>query len=367
MKISLFKYDLLGSINIAMRAVPTRTTLPILESFLIDATGGEIKIITNDNDMGIETKVEGIIETPGKVAIDAKIFGEIIRKLSDNVIIIETDANNKVKINCENSEFNLAGRDANEFPELPEAEEENKITVSQFTLKEIIRKTIFSIAQGEVNAIMKGELFEINKDILKIVSLDGHRISIRKEALEGEFGEEKVIVPGKTLNEISRILSGEKDEKVEIIFDKKFIKFIFEKTKVVSRLIEGEYFDVERMISTDYSSVITINRAALLDEIERAFTLSKEGEKKPIIMEITGNDLFLELNSSLGTMYGRVDIQKEGGDLVIGFNPRYFIEALKVIEEEEINIFFASSNAPCIIKNDDESYKYIILPVNINR
>ena len=171
MKISCFKYDLLSAINIAMRAVPTKTTMQILESFLIDASGGVINIVTNDNDMGIETRVEGIIETPGKIAIDAKIFSEIVRKLPDNIIIIETDANNKVKINCENSEFNLSGRDANEFPQLPEAEELNKINISQFTLKEIIRKTIFSIAQGDVNAIMKGELFEIKDGCLKVISL----------------------------------------------------------------------------------------------------------------------------------------------------------------------------------------------------
>lgn len=367
MKISCFKYDLLSGINIAMRAVPTKTTMQILESFLIDASAGQINIVTNDNDMGIETRVEGIIETPGKVAIDAKIFSEIVRKLPDNIIIIETDANNKVKINCENSEFNLSGRNASEFPELPSTEELNKITISQFTLKEIIRKTIFSIAQGDVNAIMKGELFEIKDNFLKVISLDGHRISIRKEELGQSYPDVRVIVPGKVLMEVSRILPGEKDENVEIIFDKKFIKFLFAKTMVVSRLIEGEYFDVERMISSDYATQITINREALLNEVDRAFTLTKESEKKPIIMEITDNDMFLELTSSLGTMYGRIDIQKEGDDKVIGFNPRFFIESLKVIDDEDINIYFVNSNSPCFIKDADETYKYIILPVNINR
>ena len=194
-----------------------------------------------------------------------------------------------------------------------------------------------------------------------------NKLSIRKEVLEESYPHVKVIVPGKALIEIRRILSGEKDEKTEIVFDNKFIKFIFDKTMVVSRLIEGEYFDVERMISSDYSTKITVNREALLDEVDRAFTLTKESEKKPIIMEITDNDLFLELTSSLGTMYGRVDIQKEGEDRVIGFNPRFFIEALKVIDDDETDIYFVNSNSPCFIKDQDETYKYIILPVNINR
>jgi len=214
---------------------------------------------------------------------------------------------------------------------------------------------------------MKGELFEINKGFLKVISLDGHRISIRKEELADEYPDVRVIVPGKVLMETSRILSGEKDETVDVVFDKKFIKFIFEKTMVVSRLIEGEYFDVERMISSDYATKITINRTALLNEVDRAFTLTKESEKKPIIMEITDKDMFLELTSSLGTMYGRVDIQKEGADVVIGFNPRFFIEALKVIDDENISIYFVNSNSPCFIKDEEENYKYIILPVNINR
>ena len=367
MKISCFKTDLLNGINIANRAVATRTTLPVLECFLIDATDSGIKIITNNNDMAIETEVSGSIEKPGKVVIDARIFSDIIRKLPDNVVIIEGDALHKIKINCENSEFNIKGHDPLEFPEIPKTEEDKKIEISEFSLKELIRQTIFSVAVNDANAIMCGECLEISGNIIKLTSLDGHRISIKKEILESSYGNEKVIIPGKVLKEVSVIINGEVDQKVNIYLDRTFIKFEFGHTTVVSRLIEGEYFNVERMISKDYETDILINKKDLFNEIDRASSLTREVEKKPIIMEINDSNMFLELSSSLGTMYGRVDISKSGKDLTIGFNPRFFTEALKVIDDEEINIHFIDSISPCFIKNAEETYMYIILPVNINR
>ncbi len=239
--------------------------------------------------------------------------------------------------------------------------------MSQFTLKELIRQTIFSIAQNDSNSIMRGELFEVKENNIKIVSLDSHRISIRNEKLNESYNDESVIVPGKTLIEISRILSGEKNQEVEIVFDERFIKFSFDYTIIVSRLIEGEYFNVEKMISNDYSTAIKVDKNALLNEVDRAITLTRETEKKPIIMEIKDGEMDLSLSSSLGTMNGHIDIYKEGADQVIGFNPRFFIDALKVIDDDEISIYFVNSNAPCFICNETGSYIYIILPVNINR
>ena len=366
MKISCTKSNLLSGINIAMRAVPSKTTLPILESFLIEAFD-EIKITTNDNDMGIETIVEGNVVETGKIAIEARIFSEIIRKLPENEILIEADASYKVRITCEDSQFNLNGRNPDEFPELVKTDDTNKITMSQFTLKELIRQTIFSIAPNDNNALMRGELFEITDSTVKVVSLDGHRISIRKEELADRYDNKKVIVPGKTLMEISRILGGEKADPVDIIFDNKFVKFVFDSTIVISRLIEGEYYDVDRMISTDYETEVKINKNDFLNCIDRALTLSREGEKRPIILNITENDINIDITSSLGSMNAHLPIIKQGKNLEIGFNPRFFMDALKVIDDEEINIYFVNSNAPCFIRNREGEYIYIILPINIKR
>ncbi|MGI6072899.1 MAG: DNA polymerase III subunit beta [Lachnospiraceae bacterium] len=366
MKIRCLKADILNGLNIAMRAVPSKTTLPILESFLIIADE-EIRIITNDRDMGIETGIIGGIEDKGKIAVDAKIFNEIIRKFPENEVTIETDDNLRIRIKCEESEFTLLGRNPKEFPELPYTEEKEKVVISQFVLKELIRQTIFSISTGDTNSIMKGELFEVSGNNLRMISLDSHRISIRREKLSDSYNDFKVIVPGKTLNELSRILSGEKDEKVEISFDKNFIKFEFNKTKVISRLIEGEFFNIDQMISSDYETEIRINKNDFFNCADRAFTLTKEVEKKPLILDIRDNEIKMDVTTSLGSMNARLPISKFGKDLFIGFNPKFFIEALKVIDDEEISIYFVNSTAPCIIKNQEGEYIYIILPVNISR
>ena len=366
MKISCLKSDLLAGLNIAMRAVPSKTTLPILESFLIIADD-KIRIITNDKDMGIETGVTGVISSPGKIAVDARIFSEIIRKLPENEVLIESDRNQKVRIKCEESEFNLNGKNPDEFPELPYTEDEKKIVISQFILKELIRQTIFSISVNDTNTMMKGELFEVEGDQLKVVSLDSHRISIRKETLADSYEKIRVIVPGKTLNEISRILSGDKDDIVEISFDRNFVKFEFDTTMVLSRLIDGDFFNVDQMISSDYESEITVNKNDFLNCIDRAFTLARESEKKPIVLDIIDDEMNIDINTSLGSMNAHLPITKKGKDLFIGFNPKFFIDALKVIDDEEVSIYFVNSTAPCFIRNDEGDYIYIILPVNINR
>ena len=231
----------------------------------------------------------------------------------------------------------------------------------------MIRQTIFSIAPNDNNALMRGELFEITDSTVKVVSLDGHRISIRKEELADRYDNKKVIVPGKTLMEISRILGGEKADPVDIIFDNKFVKFVFDSSIVISRLIEGEYYDVDRMISTDYETEVKINKNDFLNCIDRALTLSREGEKRPIILNITDNDINIDITSSLGSMNAHLPIIKQGKNLEIGFNPRFFMDALKVIDDEEINIYFVNSNAPCFIRNREGEYIYIILPINIKR
>ena len=366
MKITCRKSDLLVGINIAMRAVPTKTTLPILESFLILADE-KIRIITNDKDMGIETEIKGEVIDPGKIAIDARIFGEIVRKLPDSEVRIETGVNNRVKVNSEETEFILNGRDPNEFPMLPVTENEKRISMSQLTLKDLIRQTIFSISMSDTNSMMRGELFEVIGNLITVISLDSHRISIRKETLGDYYEPVKVIVPGKTLNEVSRIIDGEIDKTVEIVFDKNFIKFEFDNTVVISRLIEGDFFNVEQMISSDYETEIQVNKSDFLNCIDRAKTLTLEGEKKPIVLDIQGAEMYLDINTSLGSMNAHLPINKNGKDFYIGFNPQYFIDPLKVINDEEISIYFVNANAPCFIRDEEGTYVYIILPVNINR
>ena len=240
MKLVCSKSNLLNGVQIVSKAVSNKTTMSILECIMIDATKGIITLTANDMDLGIETIIDGDIIEKGSIALDAKIFLEIVRKLPDSDITITTDSSYKTTITCEKSKFNIIGKSGEDFSYLPEVERDDSIVISQFTLKEVVRQTIFSISDNDNNKLMTGELFEINGNELKVVSLDGHRISIRKIELKEEYVSKKVVVPGKTLNEVSKILPGGADSIVTISFTPKHIVFEFDNTTVVSRLIEGE-------------------------------------------------------------------------------------------------------------------------------
>ena len=365
MKLVCSKSNLLKSVNIVLKAIPGKTTMPILECILIDASTNNIKFTANDMELGIETIVDGTILEKGIVAIDAKIFSDIIRKLPDNDVTIETDGNLTTTITCEKAKFSISGQSGEEFSYLPYVERDNHIVVSQFTLKEVIRQTIFSIAANENNKMMTGELFEVKGDMLRVVSLDGHRISIRKIELKEEYSDIKVVVPGKTLIEISKILSGETEDEVSIFFTKNHIVFEFDDTVVVSRLIEGEYFRIDQMLSSDYETKIQVNKKELLDCIDRATLLVKESDKKPIILSITDDNIELKIQSQIGSMDEEIDINKEGKDIMIGFNPRFLIDALRVIDDETVDIYLMNPKAPCFIRDEQQSYIYLILPVNL--
>lgn len=366
MKIICTKSNLVKGVSIVSKAVPSKTTMPILECILIDTTTDTIKLTANDMELGIETTIEGTILQKGIIALDAKIFSEIVRKLPDNEVIIETNSNLQTLITCEKAKFNISGKSGEDFSYLPYIEKKDCITLSEFTLKEVIRQTIFSISDMDSNKLMSGELFEVDQNILKVVSLDGHRISIRKIELKESYEPRKVVVPGKTLQEISKILSGETESEVTIYFTNNHIVFEFSNTVVVSRLIEGEYFRIDQMLSNDYETKVRINKKELLSCIDRATLLVKEGDKKPIIINITDESMQLKIQSQIGSMNEEIMITKDGKDLLIGFNPKFLIDALRVIDDEEVSLYFMNAKAPCFIKDEEQSYIYLILPVNFN-
>ena len=364
MKLVFTKSNLNKAVGIVMKAVPTRTTMNILECILIDATTNEIKFTGNDMELGIETIVEGEIIEKGKIAIDAKLFSEIVRKLPDNDITLTTDSNNNALITCEKSKFNIAGKSGDDFSYLPAIIKDKMITLSQFQLKEVINQTIFSIAINDNNKMMTGDLFEVNEGTLKVVGLDGHRIAIRNIKLEGRSDDVRVVIPGKTLQEISKILNADAESFVNIYFTNNHVLFEFDQTHVVSRLIEGDYFKISQMLSNDYETKVSINKKEFLDSIDRANLLIREGDKKPIIINILNGLLQVNVNSAIGALNEDIDIDKEGKDIMIGFNPKFLMDALRVIDDENVTMYLVNHKSPCFIRDKEEKYIYLILPVN---
>ena len=365
MKLHFLQADLAESVNIVLKAVPSKTTMPILECILIDASGSDIRLTANDMELGIETVVKGTIEERGKVALDAKILSDIVRKLPNSTVTIDSDEKDLTSITCEKAKFDIPGRNAEEFAALPMIDKNEYISLSQFSLREVIRQTIFSIAPNENNKLMTGELFEIRNGVLKVVSLDGHRIAIRNLELKDSCPDRKVVVPGKTLTEISKILSGEMEEQVMIYVDYNYLLFEFGRTIVLSRLIDGEYFRIDQMLSSDYDTKVILNRQAFIRSIDRATLLVRESDKMPVILDIRDDVMNLQINTVLGSMDEETAITKTGRDIVIGFNPKFLLDALRVIDDEEVTLYFINAKAPCFIKDDAGNYIYLILPVNI--
>lgn len=365
MKIICSKASLTNGVNIVLKAVPTNTTMSILNCILVTAKDGFIKFTSTDGDLGIETKVEGVIAEEGVIAIDAKMFSEVVRKLPDIDVSIEADNNFAVKIKCGKLKFEINGQDGSGFTLLPNVEKNNPLVISQLTLKDIIRQTIFSIGLNDTNKVMSGIHFFINSNKLKCSSLDGHRISIRNVELKNNYEPLEAIVPGKALNEISKILNGGSEDEIEIYITKNHILFEFNDTTVVSRLIEGKFFDVNKMISTDYETKITVNKKELYECLDRSMLFSKEGNKKPVVVNIDNSILKIEVNSPLGSMDEEIDIEMQGRSVNIGFNPKFLSDALKAIDDEVIEMYLVNAKAPCYIKDEKDSYIYLVLPINL--
>ena len=360
------KSKLIEGMNIVMKAIPGKTTMMILECVVIEVKDNQIKLIANDLQLGIETLIDGEIKQEGSVAVGAKVFFEIIRKLPSDNVSITVDEEYHMNISCGKAKFNIMAKATDEFPYLPNIVKDKNVNISQFTLKDIIRQTVFSISDNENAKVMTGELFEIHDSELKVVSLDGHRISIRKVKLNQSYDDVSVIIPGKTLIEISKIINGGMDDEVSIFFTDKHVLFEFEDTIVLSRLIEGEYYKIDKMLSTDNETKVTVNKREMLECIDRSTLLLKESDKKPVIIDVQDDYMKFAMNSAIGSMDEDIDASKEGKDILIGFNPRFLMDALRVIDEDEITMYMINPKAPCFIRDQEETYIYLILPVNFN-
>lgn len=367
MQLRCDKNELQEAVSTVLKAISSRTTMPILQCILLQATNNTLTLTGNDLELGIECKIKAEVIENGSIAIESKIFSEIVRKLPNYEVFISVDSNGLTKILCDKSKFNISGLPGNEFIHLPTVEKENSFPFSQLTLKEMIHQTIFSIAMEETRPVLTGELIEVKNQVIRMVSVDGYRVSIRESLLENPMNNIRLIVPGKTLNEINKILSGNEDDVLTIYYTDKHILFEFDSTLVVSRLLSGEFPNYEQIFSKDYETLITIDRKNTVNSLERASLVAREMKKNLIKMEINQEKMIITSNTDLGNVYDELEIKKEGKNIEIAFNPKYLIDALKVIDEDFINVQFTSSLNPCIIRPiEGNAYKYLILPIRLN-
>lgn len=365
MKFICEKSKLQEAISICQKAITGKSTMSILQGILLIAQNNTITLIGSDIDLSIETKVEADIIETGRIVVDSKLFGDIIRKLPNSNVEINTTDNNTINIKCEKSNATLFHMDAENYPEIPEVNENNMCYLSQGLLKNMIKGTIFAVAQDETRPILTGVLFQINKNKLNLVTLDGYRLALRSEDIDKE-NNISCVIPGKTLNEVSKILEDD-ETKVKISFTSNHILFNLGKTKVISRLLEGDFIKYESIIPDEYNLKVTAKRDELLSCIERASLVGKDGNTNLVKIDIKDDNMIITSNSQLGKVREELNIILQGDSLQIAFNARYLIDVLKIIDEEEICMELSSSVSPCIIKNtDNNKCTYLILPVRIS-
>ena len=366
MKLTCSRDALLSGINIVSKAVSNRTTLPILECILLKTYDDGFKMTGNDLELGIKTAlINADIDEHGSVALEAKLFSDIIRRVDGETVHISCDNNNGVVLSCGKSEFKIMGQSGDDFPEIPTVEQSFAYTLKQKDLREMITETIFSIALDESKPQLTGELIEIKDTNINIVAVDGYRISYKRATVSETDRPVKVIVPGKTLKEVSKILSQD-DENVDLYITDKHILFDLQGNIIVSRLIDGDFIKYDQTFTEEFKTRTIVDRADLISSLERASLVSRDARKVPVKIDIQKDKMVITSQTEMGTAYEEVPIDAVGDTLKIAFNPKYLIDALRVIEDEKISIQFNTALSPCIIKPEEgDIYKYLVLPLRI--
>ena len=370
MKIVCEKEKILKAINSVTKAVASKTTMPILEGILIQTNDKEVKLTTYDLEIGIEYIIDADVREQGATVVNAIMFSEIIRKLPDTEINISLNEKNLLVIECEGSLYKLATMNPEEFPELPQINVENSIEIEQNVLKEMIRKTIFAVSTEENRPIFTGCLFEIKNNKLNVVAVDGFRLAWKSKFLQNSSNDFTAVIPGRTLNEVNKIILDSFDN-IKIGVAKNQALFEMENCKLVTRLLDGEFLNYSSVIPENWETRVRVNKNIIQNCFERISLISAssiEKEKKyPVKVSVDIGKVTISCTNQTGDAKEEIFVETEGKNLEAGFNPKYFLDALRAIDDPEVFIDFGSSISPCIIRPTEENgdYIYMVLPIRM--
>ncbi len=366
MKFNCSQKKLSESISTVQKAISSRTTLPILEGVYIEALKDVIRLVGTDLDITIETYIEAEVYEEGSVVIPARIFGDVIRKLPDSDIIFELQDRYKVDIKCQNIFVTVQGLEPYDYPEIQKIEEDNPTEISQSLLKEIIQQTIFAVATDETRPILTGALMKLENGNITMACIDGYRLALRREQFPESDINTSMIIPGKSLSEISRIISDD-DLNVNISAGDKYILFDLGYTRIISRLLEGDFINYKQIIPQEYKTRVKLDTMLLYKSIERASLMARESKNNLIKLNIQDDKLVITSNSEVGQIYEEIPIVREGKNIEIAFNARYLLDVLRIMEDQEICLDFTTNVSPCIIRPiEGDTFIYLILPVRLH-
>ena len=347
------------------KAIGAKTTNPILEGIKLVAEDGTLTLSATDLELSIEKKIKAEVKEEGEAVVPGKFFSEFIKKLTNENIELELNERNQLKIKYTDSESYIQCYPVLEYPGFKKIESNEYFGIEKRSLKELINKTLFSVAVDDSRPILKGCLFEISDKDIMATALDGYRLAhIQKDIVKGTV-KTAIIVPSRSLSEISKLLDDSEDN-VNVYIQKNYLMVDLGDCKISTRLLEGDFLNYNQIISNSFETEITVNKNQFEDALERASLLSKVGQNNLVKFEIKENILCLTSNSEIGNIKENVNISLRGKELVIAFNARYFIEALRVNSDEFVKIGFNSPSNPCIIKPlENNEFLYLILPVRM--
>lgn len=362
--------DLINGLNVVAKT-SNKTTMPILDGVLIEAYNGRLKLITNDLEIGSEHTFECNILEEGSTVVDIKMLNEIVRKIEDEVVEFKVQDSLFI-LKSINGTFKLATMNADEFPKLPIFDIESSVTLNQKNLKDIIKRTIFSISTDENRPIYNGALLKVENNVLTIVAIDGFRLSLRKNLSDKNISNFKAIIPGKVLSELLKILTEEEEKNVKIGINRNQALFEMGQSIIVSRIIEGEFLNYNNIIPENYETKVKVKTKKLLDSFERVALFAKENKEKdkksPVKMSIGIDGIVLSCVSETGDAKENINAEVEGKEIEIGFNPRYVIEALKAIDDQEIYIELTTNISPVLLKPiNTNDFIYVLLPIKLKQ
>lgn len=365
MKFSCEKALLTAAVSIASRAVAAKSSIPAMEGILIEADT-RLRLTGYNLETGIQATVPAEIKQPGSLVLSARLFGEIIRKMPDDVVVF-TAKDYMVNIKCGMSEFNILGTDPEEFPELPTVDQQNSITLEQSALRSMIAQTLFAVSDNESRPVHTGSLFEVDHNDLTVVSVDGYRLALRREKADKIEGSEQFsfVVPGSALSEVEKICSGEGP--VTVNQGARHILFQAGDTVLVCRRLEGEFLPYRNAIPRNNPIHIQCDTRTLLSSIERVSLIISEKLKSPLRCVFGDGVVDITTKTAIGDAADQCPVDGDGQGLEIGFNNKYLMDALKAAPADKLRLEFSSSVAPCVIlpAEGEENFVYMVLPVRL--
>ena len=365
MKFTCTKTELQSAVSIAAKAASAKSPIPALEGILIETGLDAVKFTGYDLKKGIYTSIEATVAEPGSIVLGARIFGDIVRSLPEGTVTIKTQDHN-VMITCENSDFNIIGTDAADYPEMPAVDALSGVQIPQNLLAELIRQTIFAVSDNESRPVYTGELFEIADGVLTVVAVDGYRLALRRAPVEGMDGEYSFIVPGSALSDLEKLCAAT-DEPVSIGLGSKHISFTVGKTVLISRRLEGDFLNYRKTVPTSFRVEVRADRFFLQRTVERVSLIIDDKIKNPVRCTFGQNEIRVACATGLGRAEDACIVEGDGGNLEIGFNNRYLLEALKAAPADEVCVCLNTGASPCVITpaEGEQSFLYMILPVRL--